>query len=156
MDFIYGEISQKALKNTYTGGSTSSAEVVVDNSENKIYVYAKYDANLVKQAVEEYLKDLKQVTMIACTNTQGILEIESDYNIISCLLGNRHIEYIIASGSPSINVFVTDENGIREECLWSEEINAYKPKEDKKYGKVEVQVIGKDKVTLGPLYVFGY
>lgn len=43
MDYVYGQISQKAIKNTYTGASTKTADVIVDNTNSTISVVARLD-----------------------------------------------------------------------------------------------------------------
>ena len=160
MDFIYGEISQKAVKNTYKGGKTDTAEVTVDNTTNTIYVNAQYDPDLVKRLVDEYLASKYSsqiVDIIGSVNPNNILTLSTKENIISCDLDNKHIKYIIASGKPQIKVIAYTTSGAPLQCYLHDGFY-FVPDENITYSRVSVLVSSDDKeeITLGPLVIIGY
>ena len=58
MDYIYGTLCDKVKRNIYTGGSTDTAEVFVNNSEGVITVDAKFNPEYVKEEVTRQIQDL--------------------------------------------------------------------------------------------------
>ena len=53
MDYVYGQISQKAIKNTYTGASTKTADVIIDNANSTISVVARLDSDNYRTKQEQ-------------------------------------------------------------------------------------------------------
>lgn len=55
MDYIYGELNQRFLPSEYTGDTTSTVEVIVDNVSKKIYANAHLDDSSVASQVEDWV-----------------------------------------------------------------------------------------------------
>lgn len=126
MDFVYGEVNEKAIKNTYKGLDSNTARVLVDNTNNTIQVIAHADTTGVQELIDESLSNIKATYSAPTgyiikdiTQTNGIISItfkkitNDDLDVVlptSKISGLAPVAttgvYEDLSGKPDLNIYV--------------------------------------------------
>jgi len=115
MDHIYGELNQIFLPSEYTGDTTSTVEVVVDNVNKKIYANAHLDDSSIAAQIQEWVSDNLNYTDKSASSGAFLYGIDESAgkvtNVRRRQLSDIELSELIKVRSDLEEIFVKQEPG---------------------------------------------